>query len=117
MIQDMGTTITLSDGHTIPAERLEAHNERQRQAQQRHLEQQRARAAAAPSGRCPFSTATNAICRSDCALFTAGKCALRREAVADTRGKQCPISRSRCTEHCSLYCNGCSLTNLYNKGE
>lgn len=118
MIQDMGTTVTLSDGHTVPLECLEAHNERQRQAQQRHLEQQRARAAAAPSGRCPFSSATNATCKDDCALYDGHHCALHRQASRDTQGKRCPISHSRCSDHCALYFNGCGLTSIFTtKGE
>lgn len=117
MIKDMGATILLADGHEVRAERLAAHHETQARAAAEAAERAREQAKTAPKGICPFSTAANATCRSDCALLTDGKCSLRREATADTAGRRCPISRSRCTEHCSLYCNGCSLTNLYNKGE
>ena len=113
MIRDMGTTITLSDGHTIPLERLEAHNATQARAAAEAIERARKQAEKAPKGICPFSTAANGTCRSDCALLTDGRCSLRREATADTAGRRCPFTRTKCAEHCALFCGGCSITTIF----
>ena len=117
MIKDMGAEIMLSDGHTIPPERLEAHHATQARARAEAMERARKEAEAAPKGVCPFSTATNASCRRDCALLVDGRCSLRRQAAADTAGKRCPLTRAKCGECCALFCGGCSFTNLFDKGE
>ena len=115
MIRDMGTTITLSDGHTIPLERLEAHNAAQARARAEAIERAREQAKTAPSGYCPFSTATNPICREDCALCLDGKCALRADATQTQRkaNGRCPFTRSQCRTDCTLFCGVCSLTTIF----
>lgn len=112
-IQDMGFTIYTAHSGVVRADELPAANKRRKEREAQLLIQERQQAEKAPKGVCPFSTATNAICRSDCALLTAGKCALRREAVADTAGRRCPFTRTKCAEHCALFCGGCSLTTLF----
>lgn len=117
-IQDKGTVIYTTSG-AVRQENIKSHNELQRRATQERLEAERRRLAAQPKGICPFSTAINATCLSDCALLTTdGRCSLRREATADTQGKRCPISHSKCSNHCALYFNGCGLTSIFTtKGE
>ena len=116
-IQDKGTVIYTTSG-AVRQENIKSHNELQRRATQERLEAERRRLAAQPKGCCPFSTAANATCRGDCALLTTdGRCTLRQEATADTAGRRCPFTRTKCAEHCALFCGGCSFTNLFDKGE
>lgn len=119
-IQDMGCKVRTSTGGWINQQDLAEHNARQQQADKEHLHQMRKQAEAAPKGGCPFSGAANPICTGEkCALYLDGQCALaQRPAAKDTRGLACPLTHSRCSESCALFCGGCTLTSLFdNKGE
>ena len=117
-IQDMGFTIYTEHSGVVRADELPAANKRRKEREAQLLIQERQQAEKAPKGICPLSAATNAGCKADCALYDGHHCALHRQASRDTQGKRCPISHSRCSDHCALYFNGCGLTSIFTtKGE
>lgn len=116
-VEDMGCVVHTTGG-AVRQENIERHNELHRQAEQKRLAEAQRQAAAASQGTCPFKDSVVINCDGDkCALFDGG-CALKRPAARDTQGKRCPISHSKCSNHCALYFNGCGLTSIFTtKGE
>lgn len=54
-----------------------------------------------PTQSCPFSTATNPVCKKgECAWFGGGRCAVT--CVHPGGGKRCPIKNGTCSFDCAL---------------
>ena len=110
--KEYAPTITI-DGIEVYQDELEEFNRNRKAAMEknRQAENERLKAQYVPQKTCPLNDphSMQTQCRTDCAMYTATGCALkRRKATADTAGKYCPYMR-KCQESCALYDQGCTI--------
>lgn len=66
---------------------------------------------------CPIRHGSCAVrCRTSCALYQDGACALSIEGAGETLGKNCPFVNGPCSENCALYSGGCGLITIAQLG-